>query len=252
MIPSCMQNMSSRPEARAVAATPKLSSRPEGRALCGPQRRNPGTIPAIPPPTSFRAERPDCFFRAGLWRVGSRSRGISLPTVAQTLLSVFSGFSFVAAAFRGGRLCPLSFRPTSASGATQVSPARKGWVPSKEFLLSAVGAALFFYGRTPSFPTSAHPNPSSLAAHPNPSFRAESAERGIPLLPSWLPLLCVPLLSILCALCVPISVNSVLPSLFSFSSLRSSANSALLRHLFLSFDFQLSTFDFQPSSSEPT
>jgi hypothetical protein len=64
-----------------------LSSRPEGRAVCGPQRRDRGTIVpfhpnppslAAHPNPSFRAERPDLFFRADLWRVGSRSRGIPL------------------------------------------------------------------------------------------------------------------------------------------------------------------------------
>ena len=60
-------------------------------------------------------------------------------------------------------------------------------------------------------------------------------------------------LAVLCALCVPISVNSVLPSLFLSSSptllsLCSSANSAPLRYLFL---FQLSTFISQPGSHDP-
>jgi hypothetical protein len=67
------------------------------------------------------------------------------------------------------------------------------------------------------------------------------------LLLSWVSLLCV--LSVLCDLCVPISVNSVLPSFFLFSfpllSLRSSALSASLRYVPLSFNSQRSL-------SEPT
>ncbi len=69
----------------AVGAAPSffaqsLSARPKGRAVCGPQRRDRGTNISARPSPSFRAERPDLFFRAGLWRVGSRSRGIPLPS----------------------------------------------------------------------------------------------------------------------------------------------------------------------------
>src|SRR5208283_4059007 len=67
-----------------------LSSRPKGRALCGPQRRDRGTIAPILSTLSFRVERPDLFFRADLWRVGSRSRGIPLPS-SSVLLGFPSG-----------------------------------------------------------------------------------------------------------------------------------------------------------------
>jgi hypothetical protein len=120
--------------------------------------------------------------------------------VAQTLLSVLLGFlSSVAAAFRGaffaprmvlrgGRLWPLFAPvipllpqlPTSATGAAQVSPARKGWVPVPTILPSAVGAAPFSRKQGPSF----------RAERPDLFFRAGlwrvgSRSRGISLLSSY-------------------------------------------------------------------
>jgi hypothetical protein len=41
---------------------------------------------------------------------------------------------------QGESSSPAAFDPTSASGASQISLARKGWVPAPTFLRSAVGA----------------------------------------------------------------------------------------------------------------
>jgi len=125
------------------AFTQNLSSRPEGRALCGPQRRDRGTNSPTHPDPSFRAERPDFFFRAGLWRVGSRSRGISLLTVIQTFLSVLLGSPPNAAQTHGLEGAP-SFAPFAKGGLLRpnaTTPLLFSWVSL------AVAAAAFRGGR---------------------------------------------------------------------------------------------------------
>lgn len=60
------------------------------------------------------------------------------------LLGLSSGASFdpsASLAAQSDFSDPAAFRATSASGAAQVSPARKGWVPSSTLVPSAVCAA---------------------------------------------------------------------------------------------------------------
>src|SRR5208283_4305106 len=56
-----------------ASAPPKtLSSRPACRVVCDTQWRDRGTISQPHPTPSFRAKRPDFFFRAAFWRVRPR------------------------------------------------------------------------------------------------------------------------------------------------------------------------------------
>ena len=157
--------------------TQVLSSRPEGRVVCGPQWRDRGTIAPILSTLSFRAERPDFFFRAVLCRFGSRgARPFPSPFLVAPMIIQ---------------------RPTSAGGAQEVSPARKGWVPVSTIFPSAVGAAPSSFaqslssrpqGRVLCGPQRVLCAPcgspgwrdqgTSASTPPAPSFRAE---RGIPL-----------------------------------------------------------------------
>ncbi len=189
-----------------------LSSRPKGRAVCGPQWRD-----LLLPSSSALLGLP---FVAAAFRDGR------LSPVAQTLVSVLLGSLFsVAAAFRGGRRSPslvapmIIQRPTSAGGAQEVNPARKGWVPVPTIFPSAVGAAPLSRSRGPSF----------RAERPDLFFRAGlwrvgSRSRGIPL----------------CLSSVSSAVNSPFfssfaPSASAFTPTRSG------RYFSLSFNFHLST-----------
>jgi len=235
---------------------------------------------------SFRAERPDFFFRAVLWRIASRSRGIPLPS--SSVLAVSSGVNFlvfsssalplrtlrlcvifflfflstfnfqlstlspVAAAFRGARLfaspslvAPMIIqRPTSAGGAQEVSPARKGWVPVSTIFPSAVGAAPSSFaqslssrpkGRAVCGPQRLLCAPcgspgwrdrgTSTSTRPDTSFRAK---RGIPLLFSFV-------LSVFFVMSFLVFSSSVLP-------LRTLRLCVICSFLFLStLNFELST-----------
>jgi len=169
-----------------------LSSRPKGRALCGPQRRDRGTIAPILSTLSFRVERPDLFFRADLWRVGSRSRGIPLPS-SSVLLGFPSGVT---------QTYELEGAPSPASGG-------KGGFLRSNATNSLLLSLPFHYSALP--------------------------------------------LAFLCDLCVPSSVVSVLPSLFSSSAL---PLRTLRRRLprpgrgVIFFSLFLSTFNFELSTSE--